>query len=158
MDADCLIKLTKAGAKEPVMSAMEVHIPPLVKKEIVDEAKIRGYQDAFIIEKNINRKAVQVISHRGKRTAALSTVKGEAEVLALYEDGAYDAIASDDRKFIKRLEAAHIPYVTPTACLVYLLKTNRLGPAKVLELLESLSPFISREEYSVAKLYLEAKS
>lgn len=76
----------------------------------------------------------------------------------MYEHGEYDAVASDDRKFIKRLEAAHVPYVTPAACLVYLSKINRLGTAKALELLESLSPFISREEYSVARLYLEAKS
>ena len=95
---------------------------------------------------------------RGKKTPALSTVKGEDDVLALYEHGEYDAIASDDRKFIKRLEAAHISYLTPTACLVYLAKTNMLGAAKVLEMLDALSPFISREEYSVAKLYLEAKS
>jgi hypothetical protein len=158
MDADCLIKLTKAGAKETVISAIEVHIPLLVKKEIVDEAKMRGYQDAFFIEENINRKVLHVISYRGKRPPALSTLKGEADVLALYDHGEYDAIASDDRKFIKRLEATHIPYVTPAACLVYLSKTGRLGAATVLEMLESLSPFISREEYSVAKLYLEAKS
>lgn len=157
MDADCLIKLTKAGAKETVISAIEVHIPPLVKREVVDEAKMHGYQDALIIEENINRKALHVVSHRVKRAPVLSISKGEADVLALYEHGQYNAIASDDRKFIKRLELAHIPYVTATACLVYLWKTNRFGAAKVLDMLDSLSPFISREEYSVAKLYLEAK-
>ena len=69
----------------------------------------------------------------------------------------FRSVASDDRKFIKRLETAHIPYLTPTACLVYLSKTGGLGAAKTLELLESLCPFISREEYSLTKLYLEAK-
>lgn len=157
MDADCLIKLARAGAKEPVMSAMEVHVPPLVKKEAVDDAKIRGFQDAVVIEENINRGAVRVVEHRGKKTPVLSAIKGETAVVALYERGGYDAVASDDRKFIKKLETAHIPYLTPAACLVYLTKTGRLGAAKTLELLDSLGPFISRDEYSVAKLYLEAK-
>lgn len=151
-------KTHQGRAKEAVISAIEVHIPPLVKKEVVVEAKIRRYQDAFIIEENINRKALHVVNYRGKGSAALSSPKGEADVLALYEHGEYDAVASDDRKFIKRLEAALIPYVTPAACLVYLSRTGRLEAPKVLELLESLSPFISREEYSIAKLYLEAKS
>jgi hypothetical protein len=31
MDSDCLVKLAKSRAKEAVVSAMEVHIPPLVK-------------------------------------------------------------------------------------------------------------------------------
>ena len=53
MDSDCLVKLTKAGAKEAVMREMEVYIPHLVKKETVDEAKKRGYQDASIIEKRV---------------------------------------------------------------------------------------------------------
>lgn len=43
---------------------MEVHIPPLVKKETVDEAKGRGYQDAFMIEENIDKKTLHVVSKR----------------------------------------------------------------------------------------------
>lgn len=157
MDADCLIKLTKSGAKEAIVSAFEVHIPPLVKKEVVDIAKMRGYQDAFVIEENIHRKALRITSRHAKRSETILASKGEVDVLSLYEHGKYDAIASDDQKFIKKLAAAHIPYLTPSACLVYLQKTNRLGAAKALEMLESLKPFISREEYVVTKLYLEAK-
>lgn len=59
MDADCLVKLTKAGAKEAIVSAMEVHIPLLVKKETVDEAKKHGYQDAFIVEDNLDKKNIK---------------------------------------------------------------------------------------------------
>jgi len=67
MDSDCLVKLTKAGAKEAIVSAMEVHIPPLVKKETVDEAKERGYQDAFINEENIDKKVLQVVKHQREK-------------------------------------------------------------------------------------------
>ena len=158
MDSDCLVKLIKSGAKEAIVSAMEVHIPPFVKKETVDEAKERGYQDAFTIEENINKKALYVIKHRGKSPPVLAAVKGEAEVVSLYLEGNYDAIASDDQKFLKRLEAANIPYLTPTACLVYLYSNRRVENSVAVEMLESLKPFISREEYSVAKLYMEEKS
>jgi rRNA-processing protein FCF1 len=158
MDADCLIKLAKSGAKEAIVSAMEVHIPTLVKKEVVDEAAERGYQDGIIIEKNIDRKVLHVVSHGKRKSHVVSAAKGESDVLTLYETGEYDAVASDDRKFLKRLEAAHIPFVTPAACLVYLSTSSRIGAAKVRELLESLKPFISLEEYTVARLYLEGKT
>lgn len=158
MDSDCLVKLTKSGAKEAIVSAMEVHIPPLVKKETVDEAKERGYQDAFTIEENINKKRLYVVKSRGKDPLAISAAKGEVEVVSLYLGGNYDAIASDDRKFLKRLEAANIPYLTPTACLVYLYRNGRVENTTAVEMLESLRPFISREEYAVAKLYMEEKS
>jgi len=158
MDSDCLVKLTKAGAKEAIGSAMEVHVPPLVKKETVDEAKERGYQDAFIIEGNIDKKVLHVVKHRRKNPSAVSAVKGEADVVSLYMDGGYDAVASDDQRFLKRLEAANIPYLTPAACLVYLHKSKRVKKSAAAEILESLKPFISSEEYAVAKLYLEEKS
>lgn len=158
MDSDCLVKLTKSGAKEAIVSAIEVHIPPLVKKETVDEAKERGYQDAFIIEENIDKKALQVVKHQWKKPLAVSATKGEADVVSLYMEGNYDAIASDDQRFLKRLEAANIPYMTPTACLVYLHKNKGVEKLVAVELLESLKPFISREEYAVAKLYMEEKS
>src|SRR4030042_970656 len=146
MDSDCLVKLTKSGAKEAIVSAMEVHIPPLVKKETVDEAKERGYQDAFTIEENINKKTLYVVKHRLKNPPAISAGKGEAEVISLYLGGNYDAIASDDQKFLKRLEAANIPYLTPTACLVYLYRNRKVENSVAVEMLESLRPFISREE------------
>ncbi|MBI1812073.1 MAG: hypothetical protein HY035_03750 [Nitrospirae bacterium] len=158
MDSDCLVKLTKSGAKEAIVSVMEVHIPPLVKKETVDEAKERGYQDAFIIEENIDRKVLQVVKHEWKKSSAISATKGEAEVISLYLGGNYDAIASDDQRFLKRLEAANIPYLTATACLVYLYKNKKVERSAAVGMLESLKPFISRDEYAVAKLYMEEKS
>ncbi len=158
MDSDCLVKLTKSGSKEAIVSAMEVHIPPLVKKETVDEAKERGYQDAFIIEENIDKKVLQVVKHQWKKSPAISATKGEAEVISLYHGGNYDAIASDDQRFLKRLEAANIPYLTATACLIYLHKNKRVERSAAVEMLESLKPFISRDEYAVAKLYMEEKS
>lgn len=158
MDSDCLVKLTKSGAKEVIVSAMEVHIPPLVKKETVNEAKERRYQDAFIIEENINKKSLHVTEPERKKPSAISATKGEADVVSLYMGGSYDAIASDDQRFLKRLEVVNIRYLTATACLVYLYKNKKVERSVAVEMLESLKPLISREEYAVAKLYMEEKS
>lgn len=158
MDSDCLVKLTKAGIKESIAAALEVHIPPLVKKETVDEAKGRGFQDAFEIEGNIARKRLYAATLHMKKPAAVSASKWEEEVVSLFEEGNYDAIASDDRRFLKILDAARIPYLTPGACLVYAHKNNRIEREKAMAMLESLKPFISSDEYVVTKLYLEGRS
>jgi len=44
------------------------------------------------------------------------------------------------------------------ACLVYLHSAHRIEKFVALELLESLKPFISKEEYVTAKLRMEAMS
>lgn len=158
MDSDCLVKLTKAGAKEAILSNMEVAVPALVKKETVDEAKKKGYQDGLIIEENLRKKALHVVEAKRKKQSLMSATKGEEEVVAVYLSGTYDAVASDDRRFLKRLESADIPYLTPTACLLYLYHVGRLGQSKALMMLESLRPFISSEEYAVARVSMEKKS
>ncbi|MBI5197536.1 MAG: hypothetical protein HZA19_02890 [Nitrospirae bacterium] len=157
MDSDCLIKLTKAGAKEAVVLTIKVDIPELVKKETVDEARERDYHDATIIEENIDKKALHVVKPRRKGVLQVPAAKGEMEAVALYSEGGYDAIASDDRRFLKKLEVARIPYLTPTACIIYLYKSGTTGKTEVSGLLERLRPFISREEYRIAAFYLEGK-
>lgn len=157
MDSDCLVKLTKAGAKETVIQAMEVHIPHLVKKETVDDAKNRGYRDAFVIEENIDKEGLHVVKHRGKASYQELLAKGENEALSLYLTGGYDAIASDDRRFLKKLEAAGIPFLTPTACIIYLYKAEKMGKKATLDIIDDIKPFISSDEYLIAKFYLEGK-
>ena len=52
MDADCLIKLTKAGLKELIAGNASICIPEIVEQEIVDAGKRKGCPDAFAVEKN----------------------------------------------------------------------------------------------------------
>lgn len=158
MDSDCLVKLSKAGAKEAIVSAMEVSITPLVKKETVDEAKANGYRDAFMIEENIDKELLHVVKLQGKTLPVVSVIKGEKEVVSLFSQGNYDAIASDDKRFLKKLDSAKIPYLTPAACLIYLYKSNKIKKAEVAGMLEALKPFISRDEHAVVKLYLKEQS
>jgi rRNA-processing protein FCF1 len=157
MDSDCLVKLTKAGAKEAILSGIEVFIPALVKKETVDEAKDKGHQDSLMIEENLRKKMLHVVDAKRKKQSLMAATKGEEEVVSVYLSGTYDAVASDDRRFLKRLGSANIPYLTPTACLVYLYKEERIEQFRALQMLESLKPFVSSQEYAVARIYMERK-
>ena len=65
MDADSLIKLTKAKAKEV--------------GEVIARLKMGG---------------------------------GEADAFRLYKSGGFDAVSSDDAKFLKILDAFDMPYLT----------------------------------------------
>ncbi len=158
MDSDCLVKLTEAGAKEVILSGLEVFIPALVRRETVDQAKDKGHQDGVIIEENLNKKTLHVVEAKRKKQSLLAATKGEDQVVSVFLSGAYDAIASDDRRFLKRLEAANIPYLTPTACLVYLCEEGRIERFKALQMLGALKPYVSSEEYAVAKIYVEKKA
>jgi len=117
-----------------------------------------AYRDAFMIEENIAKELLHVVRLQGKQSSVVSVVKGEEEVVSLFSQGNYDAIASDDRRFLKKLDAANIPYLTPAACLIYLYKSKKIKKAEVTGMLEALKPFISRDEHAVAKLYLEDQS
>jgi len=61
MDADCLIKLTKAGLKDLVGSKDVIFIPQVVQKEVVDAGKEKQCADAFLVEKNIEARIVTAL-------------------------------------------------------------------------------------------------
>ena len=146
MDSDCLIKLAKSSLKEVVCRSFTVLIPPLVKREIVEDG--RGRPDAMIVADNLERKLLSVT----KESKAAS--KGEEAVFTVFQSGRFDAICSDDRKFIKRLRLFQVPYLTPAVLIAVLVRKKRLTVGEALRKLESLSPMISDEEYSTVKLFL----
>jgi hypothetical protein len=158
MDSDCLVKLTNAGAKGIIADAMEIYIPYLVKKETVDAVRDRGFKDSLIIKENIEKKILQVIRHKKKTLSFIPITKGEMEVVSHYLNGGFDAIASDDRKFLRKLESANIPFLTPAACVIYAYESGKIKKHTALELLNNLKIFISNEEYTIAKMYMEGIS
>jgi len=156
MDSDCLIKLTKAGAKEAVAAAAVVCIPVLVRKETVDQSVAQGFQDAAAIRSNIDQGRLQVIAAGAAASRiAMPATKGETEVVAAFAGGNFDVIASDDRRFLRKLSAANIPFLTAATCILYAHKAGKLDHEEALALLAALRPYISGEEYSITKLYLE---
>ncbi|PXF60748.1 MAG: hypothetical protein C4B59_07940 [Candidatus Methanogaster sp.] len=155
MDSDSLIKLTKAKAKETVLKNIEVHIPPKVFEEVVKIPKEEGYPDAFLIEENLKRGLLAIgksgeDQHVEEMITRLRIGYSEADVFRLYKSGSFDIISSDDRRFLKIIDALDVPYIIPSALIVYLLDKNILSRADAKMYINNLKKMISEEEYYLA--------
>ena len=149
MDADCLIKLTKAGLKELVANKDSVSIPEAVKREVVDAGKKKQCSDAFVVEKNIESKMIAVID------LPMQVEKGDQALIAIYREKDYDAIATDDTKLTRRLKALNIPFILPALVLYRLLKESKIDYKTALWALQQLSEFISEDEFGAVRLLME---
>ena len=149
MDADCLIKLTKAGLKEFVCRQDTLIIPDIVKYEVVDAGKIKNCDDAFVVEKNISKNFITVVYH------ASGYVKGDRALIDLFPKGDYDAVATDDAKLIRRLRAFEIPFILPGLIVFRFLKDGRITKIKAIQALNQLAEFISNDEFSTVRLLME---
>ena len=143
MGSDCLIKLTKAGIKETVCAHISVVIPQVVTHEVIDLGK--NHPDSMVIKDNLDK---GLLSLSG---VEMQDVKGEEAALAIFQKGGFGAILSDDKRFVRRLRALDVPYITPAVCIVILLKQGKITLPEALEKLELLSPLISSDEYHTVK-------
>lgn len=160
MDSDCLIKLTKGGAKGDVTMCVDVTIPETVKTETVDEGKAHGYPDPLEIEKNIKKGRIKVKPTRttSEIRHAAETLRlrgGEVDVYSLFQKGNFAVIASDDQKFMRKMEEMGISCMTPTALIIYTWRKGTINRKRALELLENVKPIVSDEEYILSKLEIE---
>lgn len=153
MDADCLIKLTKAGLKENISQHYELAIPLVVKEEVVEAGKIKGVPDAELVEKNIQKNIIRVA---GKKS--LVHVKGDQALIEIFKQGRHETIATDDGKLVRLLRSIGIPYILPGLLIYSLYQRNIIDKVKAQNWLEKLSLFISEDEHSMIKFLLEEKS
>jgi predicted nucleic acid-binding protein len=146
-DADALIKLVRAGIFERL--AHENIISAQVYEEAVVEGKRKLYEDAFHIEKLIEKKRVRV-----EQTSAVESIpglgKGERSALALFTKLNADAIITDDRRFISHLEEKGIPMIIPTEIIVALGVKRVLTKEEAKEALERIRPFVTKENHQRA--------
>ena len=149
MDADCLIKLTKAGLKEFVATKNSITIPEPVKREVVDAGKKKQCSDAFAVEKNIDSKMISVID------APAQIEKGDQALISIYREEDYDAVATDDTKLSRQLKSLNIPFILPALVLYRLLKESKIDYKTSLWALQQLSEFISEDEFSTVRLLME---
>jgi rRNA-processing protein FCF1 len=149
MDADCLIKLTKAGLKERVCEAWRVSIPQTVRRETVDQAP--ELPDAVRINENIAAGRLSV--SEGKK----ETGKVEEAVLRLFKAGNFDAVATDDTRFIRTLRGLGVAYAVPAVIIVRLREEGSLSTAEAVRALKALRPHISHEEHAAAQLMLSGR-
>jgi len=148
MDSDCLIKLVQARAKELVCRTCTVVIPPEVRREVVDDGQ--GRPDALATGQNIATGLLAVAASR----AESGDRKGEDAVLALYRQGGFDGVCSDDRRLLGKLRTLGIPYLTPATLIVVLVRKGCLSRDDGAKTLIGLAPRISVDEYAVARLSL----
>jgi rRNA-processing protein FCF1 len=153
MDADCLIKLTKAGLKEKICQQYEIAIPATIKKEVVDAGRRKGLLDAELVEKNIKKDIIKIV---GKESP--TRIKGDQALIEIYKRGRYDAIATDDVKLIRGLRSVGISYILPGLFIYFLYRRNITDKVTALNWLGGLSNFISEDEHSMIKFLLEEKS
>jgi rRNA-processing protein FCF1 len=146
MDADCLIKLTKAGLKEHVCEAWKVVIPAIVRRETVEQAP--GLPDAARIKQNIAAGRIAV------NEAHVRAAKGEEVVLHLYQGGGFDAVASDDARFIRQLRGLGVPYAVPAVIVVRLCREGILTADLALKALAELRPHIGPDQHAAALLMI----
>ncbi len=146
MDADCLIKLTKAGLKELVCDMWEVHIPDLVRRETTRAAP--RLPDAVRIKENIGAGRILVAS------GSTRSRKGEEAALALFKAGALEAIATDDARFIRRLRGLGVPLIVPGVLIVKLCLEGAMTRDGASRALQELAPLISADERAAAELML----
>ncbi|EFK09710.1 conserved hypothetical protein [delta proteobacterium NaphS2] len=149
MDADCLIKLTKAGLKELIAGNTTISIPGIVKYEVVDAGKDKGCSDAFAVEKNISFGLIDIIKSPSAHK------KGDYALMELFEKAKFDAVATDDKKLIRDLQAQGIRFILPGLILYRLQEKGRIDLTTTLWALDQLAAFISEDEFSITKLLLE---
>jgi hypothetical protein len=153
MDSDCLIKITKAGLKEPICRYERIIIPMNVKREVVDEGKRRGHADAEMIELNIENGLIGLAKgDEGRR------LKGDQSLFEAFQGGRYSAVATDDAKLVRFLRSSHIPFIVPGILIYAIFKKGEIDRTTGLEWLDKLSPFISEDEFGLSKLLLEGES
>jgi rRNA-processing protein FCF1 len=155
MDADCLIKLTKAGLKEFICLRDQVVIPLAVKREVVDAGKLKNCCDAGITEENIKKGLIEVIQAGEKKSTRLE--KGDQALTAAFKLGRYAVVATDDAKYIRTLRAENIPYILPALIIYRLFRQGTIDRGLAIASMEALAPFISEDEYNTTRLLLEEK-
>lgn len=155
VDADTLIKITKAGAKESVASVADLVIPKEVESEAVEEGKKGGFADALEIEQNIEENVLDVYATPNeeeieKIIETLGLTGGEADVFRLFKAGECEAIVSDDQKFLDLMEDLEVPYVSSSALLIYTWRAGGISKEDCLNFLKRIKHMITEEEYRLS--------
>lgn len=158
LDADALVKLTKAGIKELVVESFSVSIPEPVRVEVVTEGKRGGHPDAIAVERNVDAGRVRVASVPLEEPPESQLFSGgDRAIVSLSLSKAYAAVVTDDAALLERLKSLGVSATVPAALLLAAGRRRRLASTRVLALLERLRPYISKDEYTTFRLVLEGR-
>lgn len=119
-----------------------------MRKIVFESSAFEDYNNWIKSDKQIHGKIVQLIKDINR--SPFSGI-GKPEPLRHELSGYWSrriAVASDDQRFLKKLEAADIPYLTPSACITFLYKNSAVVKTEALDMIERLKLFISRDRIS----------
>ena len=118
----------------------------MVRRETVERAP--ALPDAMRIRDNIASGRLTVVA------GGADAKRGEDEVLQLYKAGGFDAVATDDVRFIRRLRVLGVPYAVPGVIVVKLRQSGAFSADEAEKALAALRPHISPEEHAAAQVVL----
>ncbi len=154
-DASTLILLAKVTILEKALEHLgKVSISKEVFNESVHKKELF---DAQIIIRQVKNKSIVVKSvSKEKFKEILSQFKlgeGEAATYALYTEGKYTALLTDDRELIKLCKVERIPFITAMSLIVRLYEKKKLQKEEALEKLDALCRIgrYSKEVYEIFK-------
>ena len=145
-DASSLILLNKVKLVEKLAKLMSIKIPLEVKKEAVDIGKENNYQDAFEIERLINKNIVKVEEVKNNKKVdelmkGYNMEKGESEAVQLFRELNADLLATDDRNAINTCSLLNIPTSGSLAFVVNFYRKNLISKEEGEEMINQLSVF-----------------
>ena len=145
MDADCIIKITRAGFKEMTMETFDISIPEAIRREVIDQGESRS--ESTMIGENIRLNKVRIVRGRIEDN-------GDDALVEAFHRGNYDFISTDDRRLISRLTNVGIPCVVPGLLLYQLFKSGKIDREEALRKLEKLANSVSADEYQIVRFLL----
>ncbi len=145
MDADCLIKVTRAGFKESAVGAFKVIVPEAVVQEVVAQGS--GHASSELIAKNIAARRIEVRAAAGE--------SGDNALATVYRAGTFDCVGTDDRRLINHLTTLGIPCVVPGLLLYELARLGQVSRQDAERSLQRLQPSISSAEYQIIRHLLK---
>jgi len=140
-DSCSLILLTKANIIGHVVEKNEIIIPEIVYVESIERGKIKGSEDAYLLEKLKDEGRIRVDEpgkkSREKIDELFSLRGGERDVVALGNERKIIAI-SDDKKAMNACKVLGIEKTTALGILDALHEKKRITKKEALDSLEKL--------------------
>ena len=140
MDAMAVIHLSKITLLRSLVENIEVVIPRKVFKESVKDSLGR-YNDALITDGLIREGKIMVLDvnvDRIKEIERFGITGGEAEAVALYLDGKYDAIVSDDDVVRENRALLNLRVIGTPTIVRWMFENGLIDKKKAIEGLEEL--------------------
>ncbi len=140
MDAMAVIHLSKITLLLNLAENMRVVIPHKVFEESVRDSLGR-YNDALITDSLIKERKIMVLDaneSRIKEIERFGITGGEAEAIALYVDGKYDAIASDDDVVRENRALLNLKVIGTPTIVRWMFEEGIIDKKKAVESLEEL--------------------